>query len=1165
MLGRSAHVAVAAALFALLVSLALPLRALPAPPTERFKPQPPSADDLAQAPRDGSHLLLVGAAFDPTLKEPDFSLVGLPSSVDAAYGIVQFRAGELAAKEELASAGVAFVGYLPDNAFTFRITPEATALLAASPAVRWIGPYKTGYKVHPDLWPGAPVDTDEITLRLFPDAPVETIEAEMAQRAPTAMRLQISDLRSGNLRFGVTGAESRVDLVAAAAAISGVAFIEPYRRPILHNNDALAPVQSNAASVIAANACTSCSIFNHNITGTGQVAAVADSGNDSDMCFFRYDALGSSITDSQSPVPPATGTIDPTKKIIAYYVQPGATSYDNTATCAGGSPTSFHGTHTSSTVVGDNFANLSTPTFAGINTGDGMAPNAKLVFQDVGHDTTGCLSGLNDPYGMYLQAVNAGARVHSNSYGAATGGEYTGDDGVADRFLFDHEEMAIFFSAGNSGSAANTIGSPGNAKNVVTVGALGHGNSTTVASFSSRGPTDDGRKKPDIMAPGSSTISASGDASHVTNNCSTKSLSGTSMSCPTTAGAAALLRQYFEDGYYPTGTANAADSLRPRAALVKAALLNGTFPIAGTGVNTIFGNNTYGWGRVFLDNDLFFTGDARELRVWNVPNTDGLQTGGSHVYQVAVAAGQELRATLVWMDPEPSPGVAVNLVNNLDLTVADGTNTYLGNVMNAAGLVSQTGGTADVLNNVEQVRLTAPLAATHTITVSAPAVPGTGVQYTNRQGYALVVSYAACTTAVAAAPTGPAVVNNSPMGTSVSWTNAASSTSTQVYRALGTCAGAAAGDFQYIGSSAGTSFLDTRAQGGFTYAYKVRGSDTCGEGPASTCVEIAPTGTCDLVPSFAGLGSATGGFPDSQSCRVRLAWAAGSSSCPAGPTVRYDIYRSTTPNFTPSGGNLLTSVTGVTTYDDEGAGVVNDTTYHYVVRAEDSTTGGTGPNGGNQEPNTLHLFATALGPPGGLGTFSDGAGDVHAYGSPEPPWRIVSALAPHGGTFSYHAGFDGLTTKYAPGVCAAITTPKLSIGAGSVLSYWVNYNSEFQWDGAVVEISTDGGSSWSDLPPTTPVGYPSVLVNAGNACNYPVTQGAFTGPSGNAALSGWTQYQTNLAAFAGQTNVKIRWRFTSDGGVEFQGFYLDDVSITNVNLPGSCTATPVELQDVHVQ
>ena len=467
---------------------------------------------------------------------------GLPAGADGAYAIVQFEPGQLDAKETLAAAGVQFVGYLPDNAFQVRLNDEARALLSGHPAVRFLGPYKAGYKVHPRLWPGSGDTVTEVTVRAFPGVDLAAVEASLAARAPQATRLQISDLASRSLRFAVQAAQ-RDAFVAEAAQVSGVALVEPYYRPVLNNNDAIGPIQSNVASTIAGNACTNCTIFNHGITGAGQIAAVADSGNDSDMCFQRYDATPASITDAQNPVPPGTGTIDPTHKIIAYYVQPGATAYDNNAVCTT-SANSFHGTHTSSTVVGDNFASLSTPTFAGINPGDGMAPNAKLVFQDVGNDTTGCLSGLNDPYNMFLQASLAGARVHSNSYGAPSGGAYTSDDSTSDRFLFDHEEMAIFFSAGNSGPGANTIGSPGNSKNVVTVGALNHGNSTTIAGFSSRGPTDDGRTKPDITAPGVSTVSAAGDASHTSNNCSTKALSGTSMACPTTAGGAALLREY---------------------------------------------------------------------------------------------------------------------------------------------------------------------------------------------------------------------------------------------------------------------------------------------------------------------------------------------------------------------------------------------------------------------------------------------------------------------------------------------------------------------------------------------------------------------------------------------------------------------------------------------
>ena len=559
------------------------------------------------------------------------------------------------------------MGYLPDNAFQVRLTARARAVLAGHDAVRWIGPYKAGYKVHPRLWPGSGEDWAEVTVNLFADASLDAVRAALAARVPgAALPADLGPHLTQAALRRAPGAPRRVRGRGGPGLGRG-----PHRALLSGRSPTTttpsAPSSPTSRRTSSAPLCTTCSIFNHGLTGTGQIAAVADSGNDSDMCFFRYDGAIGSVTDAQSPVPPGTGVIDPTHKMIAYYVQPGATPYDDAAF-------SFHGTHTSGTVTGDNYVNLSGPLAPGIDVGDGMAPNAKLVFQDVSSQTV-FGAGLGDSFNMFLQASNAGARVHSNSYGAPTGGAYSGDDSIADRFLFDHEEMAIFISAGNDGPGANTIGSPGNAKNVVTVGALGHGNSTTIASFSSRGPTDDGRIKPDIMAPGSATRSALGDASHTSDNCGTQALSGTSMSCPTTAGGAVLLRQYFEDGYYPTGTADPADALSARAPLVKAALLNGTLPLPAGGP---FGGFNFGWGRIFLDNNAFFTGDGRELRVWNVANTDGLQTAGSVVHQVTVAAGQEFRAALVWSDAEGSPGAGAILVNNLNLTVSDGTNTYLG-------------------------------------------------------------------------------------------------------------------------------------------------------------------------------------------------------------------------------------------------------------------------------------------------------------------------------------------------------------------------------------------------------------------------------------------------------------------------------------------------------
>jgi hypothetical protein len=1101
---------------------------------ERAAPRKLSPDEIAALPRSGSHVILEPMAFDPTRTVPDFAAVGLPAKAAGQYGLVQFAPGALAEKQRLERLGVRFFGYIPDNAFQVKLTPAAARLLSNNPAVRWFGPYLPGFKVSSRLWASSRDPNVEVTIQLFADASLDAAEQELESRFPMAVRtLRREDDTWPMLRFAVPDSQ-RAAFVAYAASLEGTAWLEPRLPLVLKNNDSLGPIQSNTATVLGpGGACTSCGIFNHGIIGTGQIVAVADSGLDDDACFFRYSASASDVTDAETTLPPQIGTLFPAKKVIGYWVQPGATAYDNNTACPDNPPTAFHGTHTTGTAAGDNFATLSTPSSPGIDVGDGMAPQARILFQDIGNDTSGCLAG-GDPYEMFQQASAGGARIHSNSYGEGSPGDYDAYDQELDRFLFEHEEMALFFAAGNSGFGG--IESPANSKSVISVGALGHGNAQNAAGFSSRGPTSDGRVKPDVMAPGTNITSALGDSSHTSNNCLVQQLSGTSMATPTAAGASVLLRQYFADGFYPTGAATPANALEASAPLVKAVLLNGTLPL-GT-----FGDGSFGWGRVFLDNNLYFGGDARSLRVWNFSNAQGLTSGESRSFTVKVGAGQEFRATLVWFDPEGTPGAGAILVNNLDLSVSDGTNKYLGNVFDPSG-ASVTGGSADQLNTVEHVRLPTPAAGTYTVTVMAAKVPGNGRRYTDRQGFALVVSAASCATAVGAGPTSVAAVSNAIMGSDVSWAPAANSTGTQVYRANGDCS-AGPGSFQYVGSSNGTFFTDSRAEGGSTYAYRVRGVDDCGEGPVSACVSITPTGHCDFLPTFAGIASAA---PAGTTCALHLTWAAATPGCAAGPSMRYNVYRSTSPNFTPSLANRIATTAGLSI--DDGS-VSSGVTYYYAVRAEDSTKGGPGPNGGNEDDNLVQVFATPDGPPGALGTWTDDGGDTAARLHADPPWQVSSRLA-QAGPHSYHSGPE--LGNYPPNTCAAVTTPDLVLGASSVLSYWASYNLEFQWDGVVVEISADGGTTWSTLAPAA--GYPDTLAQTqGNGCNYPSTQGAFTGPSDNHSLVPWTQYTSNLSPAYDNKTVRIRWRFTSDPGAEFDGFFLDSISITNVRLPGVCSA-----------
>src|SRR5262249_12977817 len=95
-----------------------------------------------------------------------------------------------------------------------------------------------------------------------------------------------------------------------------------------------------------------------------------------------------------------------------------------------------------------------------------------------------------------------------------------------------------------------------------------------MASFSSLGPTDDGRIKPEITIPGQNISSANSDNNTGSNNCNQVSFSGTSMASPAAAGLTALIRQYYTDGWYPSGAINAADSFVPTAALLRASLIN---------------------------------------------------------------------------------------------------------------------------------------------------------------------------------------------------------------------------------------------------------------------------------------------------------------------------------------------------------------------------------------------------------------------------------------------------------------------------------------------------------------------------------------------------------------------------------------------------------------
>lgn len=416
-----------------------------------------------------------------------------------------------------------------------------------------------------------------------------------------------------------------------------------------------------------------------------------------------------------------------------------------------------HGTHVAG-IVGGAGVGLGTELLAvdgdGLRPGLGVAPGLELV--DI--NAIGVFAGQWPPPGGYAgivqDALDHGASIWNASWtsGEGTGVGYIATAADLDALVLDGDRrdtavspFTMVFSAGNSGSAPQTLTSPKAAKNpiivassdnVITPPVLGYsGDPETVSSFSSRGPTKDGRIGPTVTAPGAdvrsarSTDAAGGLCFEVVAESPLYSFcSGTSMASPHVAGAVALIHGWWR----------AISGALPSPAFSKAALVNSAKDIDRPGD---IPNAAEGWGRVDLG-ELFDPTIARVMLDGTEVLTDPGQT---RTFTVEVAApGEPLKVTLAWSDVPGLPGAQVPLVNDLDLEVVapDGT-VHRGNVFE--GGWSTTGGVPDRTEVLENVYLEAPLAGTYTVVVRAASLPGDGAPGAGDdtdQTFALVVTNA---------------------------------------------------------------------------------------------------------------------------------------------------------------------------------------------------------------------------------------------------------------------------------------------------------------------------------------------------------------------------------------------------------------------------------------
>lgn len=460
-----------------------------------------------------------------------------------------------------------------------------------------------------------------------------------------------------------------------------------------------------------------------NLKPTGEVAAKIVEGDNTEHIPFvqalGYDGTG--VVTAVADTGLDTGDLETLHKDLQGHVQ--ALYYYGDVDSAGDEY--GHGTHVSGSIIANGLRGYGTVNEDDYLYGLGTAPGAQLVAQRI-IDSTGTLFLTEDFQLLARDAYREGVSVVNNSWGAEESGRYDSYAAEYDALVRDSDnltegdqEIAYVFAAGNSGPGTQTVITPGVGKNVITVGASQSARQVlyiyedgidAMADFSSRGPTEDGRYKPDIVAPGTwisstkSSLAPEGNEWLEIDNNYTY-MGGTSMASPITTGATATLIQYFR---------TACNGASPSPALLKALLIASAQDMDDTYGTDATPNYDEGWGRISLpdiiENETIYLCENQSVL---------LEQGEEWERKVFVKNGDEIfRVTLAYTDVPGLPSSIPALVNDLDLVVTapDGS-VYYGNQLSNGSSV--TGSSPDRINNVEGILLTNPLPGAYSVHVQA--------------------------------------------------------------------------------------------------------------------------------------------------------------------------------------------------------------------------------------------------------------------------------------------------------------------------------------------------------------------------------------------------------------------------------------------------------------
>ena len=759
---------------------------------------------------------------------------------------------------------------------------------------------------------------------------------------------------------------------------------------------------------------------------------------------------------------------------------------------------------------------------------------------------------------LIRETYNRGARIVSNSWGCSecagvydtASQAYDASVRDADSAAAGNQELSILFSAGNSGPFADTIGSPGNGKNVITVGAsenvrptwtdgclINSNNANFVQDivyFSSRGPAPGERTKPDVVAPGTHvqgtastdpTYNGSGvcDTYHPGAQTIFAASSGTSHSTPAVAGFASLAYGYLQQRY---------DLTAPSPALLKGFIIAHTMYLNGSGAGGSLPSNDQGYG--LPDMSAAFDDTPRVVMdQTRVPLFD--ESGETWSLTVSAAdSSKPVRVVMVYTD-QPGAAGSQPQVNDLNLSVqADGL-TYLGNQM--TGQWSTPGGLADKVNNVEAVFLQSVDDPTLRIDVTAFNIAGDGVPGVGDntdQDFTIVCSN--CVEEkdfiLSVQPAYNSICQPGSAEYLLSLESLLGFSQPVTLNVVDIPTGISSKFSKNPVVPTDTSLLtltatETAAPGLYTIA--VTGDSA--EGHNSILVKLDLYSEQLDVPELLAPPNGTSDLPLS----LQLSWTAVSQA------ATYDVQIALDSDFEQiiEEKDGLTKTTYTTTKLQPGQ------VYYWRVRAVNSCATG--------EYSVSNMFNTKQ-LPGGCpigvipeiiyNTDFEGSVSGWTHDGLNNTWQLSDVRSHSANTSFYAEDVDDINNQ-------KLISPEFSLPDHGYLTlqYW-NYQALESdeskvgscFDGAILEISTNDGQSWQQIG-----GSPNddnILITDPY---HGIVYSAYDNPlSGRSAWCGdpqdWTNSVVRIDDFAGQT-VRFRFRLGSDRSLGDEGWYIDDVRV----------------------